>query len=169
MEAVIHRQYRAIRLGIPMGTAITVLHIGTQETAVAIGTGIEPEKVLVLAIGSQRTAAEYFFHAPPTPGEIENSIMPVEDEITRVREMIAGYATLVSADESIREIARIAGVTSQLSQDSVEQIFSLLVSHSLGRPASIAGVPGSPAFAATLLILREFMHHLKFASINVTD
>jgi len=169
MEAVIHRQYRAIRLGLPLGMPITVLRIGAQETAVAVGAGVEPEQVFVLAIGSQKTAAEYFFHAPPTPGEIENAIMPVEDEITRLRETIASYATLFSADESIREIALIAGVTSQLSLDRVEQIFSLLVSLSLGRPASIAGVPGSPAFAATLLILREFMHHLKFASINITD
>lgn len=53
---------------------ITVLHIGEQETAVATGAGAEPDKVLLLAIGTQSTAAEFFLHTPPTPGEIENAI-----------------------------------------------------------------------------------------------
>jgi exopolyphosphatase/pppGpp-phosphohydrolase len=168
METAIHQQYRAIRLGLPQGMPITLLHIGEQETAVAIGAGSEPEKILLLKIGSLSTSAKFFFHVPPTPGEIENAIMPVEDEITRVREMTAGYTTLVSADESIREIAHISNAAPQLSIENVEQIFSLLVSHSFGHPVSSAGVPDSAAFAATLLILREFMHHLKFTSINTS-
>jgi exopolyphosphatase/pppGpp-phosphohydrolase len=171
METDIRQRYRAIRPGFAEGTPITVLHLGEQETAVATGTGAEPGKVLLLAIGSQKTAAEFFLHTPPTPGEIENAIMQVEDEITRAREMIAGYSTLVTTDESIRAVAQIAGghagAAMQLPVDAIEQVFSLLVSHSLGRPASSAGIPGSPQFAATLLILREFMHHLKFSSINV--
>jgi exopolyphosphatase/pppGpp-phosphohydrolase len=172
MQAEIHRQYRAARRDLPTGVPVTVLHIGERETAVVIGTGAEPEKVLVLAIGSQKTAAEFFLNTPPTPEELENAIMQVEDEITRAREMIAGYPMLVSPDETIREIAQIAGgpagTSMHLSVDAVEQVFSLLAGHSPGRPASNAGIPGSPAFAATLLILREFMHHLKFSSISVT-
>ncbi len=172
METKIHQRYRAIRLLLPEGTPITVLHIGKQETAVATGTGTEPEMVMVLAIGSQSTAAEFFLHTPPTPGEIENAIMQVEDEVTRVREMVAGYPTLITTDESISEIAHLAsghaGSALLLSIEAVEQVFSLLAGHSLGRPASSAGIPASPAFAATLLILREFMHHLKFPSISIS-
>ena len=108
METKIHQRYRAIRLLLPESMPITVLHIGEQETAIATGTGAEPEMVMVLAIGSHSTAAEFFLHTPPTPGEIENAIMQVEDEITRVREMIAGFPTLITMDESIREIAHIA-------------------------------------------------------------
>jgi exopolyphosphatase/pppGpp-phosphohydrolase len=173
MQIAIHQQYRTIRLVLPAGTPITVLHIGEQETAVVTGAGAEPEKCMLLEIGSRKTAADFFLHTPPSPGEIENAIMQVEDEITRVREMIAGYAMLVTMDASIREIALIAGIHAgpamQLPVDDVEQAFSLLASYSLGRPASISGIPGDPAFAATLLILREFMHHLKFTSISVRD
>lgn len=172
METEIYQRYRAIRLGLPEGTPITVLHIGEQETAVATGVGTEPEKVLMLAIGSKRTATEFFLHTPPMPGEIENAIQQVEDEVTRAREMIAGYSTLVTSDVSIGEIAHIAGghagLAMQLPIDAVEQAFALLASHSLGRPASSAGIPGSTTFAANLLILRELMHHLKFLSIRVT-
>lgn len=85
--------------------------------------------------------------------------------------MIADHLTLVTTDTSIREIAHIAsghaGLELLLSIDDVERVFALLASHSLGRPASSAGIPGSLAFAATLLILREFMHHLRFSSISV--
>lgn len=74
METETHQHYRAVRQGLPAGTPITMLHIGEQETVVATGAGAEPEKVLLLAIGSQRTAADFFLHTPPTPGEIENAI-----------------------------------------------------------------------------------------------
>jgi exopolyphosphatase/pppGpp-phosphohydrolase len=173
METEIHQQYRAIRRRIPEGTPITVLHIGEQETTVATGTGAVPEKVLTLVVGSLRTAAEFFLHTPPTPVELENAIMPVEDEITRAREMIAGYATLITTDECIREIAHIAsghaGASMQMSLDAVEQVFSLLAGYAQGRPAASAGIPGNTTFAATLLILREFMHHLKFPSISISE
>ena len=171
MQTAIHQQYGTIRLLLAANLPITVLHIGEQETDVAAGTGAEPENVLLLAMGSRKTAADFFLHTPPSPGEIENAIMQVEDEITRVREMMAGYAMLVTTDASVREIALIAGIQAgsamHLPVDGVEQVFSLLAGYSLGRPASISGIPGDPAFAATLLILREFMHHLKFASISV--
>jgi len=171
MNTEIHRRYRAIRRNLPFATPVTLLLIGEQETTVATGAGAEAEHILILAIGSQSTATEFFGHAPPTPGEIENAIVKVEDEITLAREMIIGYPTLVTSDISIREIAQIAydekGSTLQISIEEVEQAFELLARHAQGRPASISGIPDSPAFAASLLILREFMHHLKFTSINV--
>jgi exopolyphosphatase/pppGpp-phosphohydrolase len=170
MKTEMHRRHLATRLGMPADAPITLLHIGEHETAVATAA---PAQVLLLAIGSQRTAAEFFVHVPPTPGEIENAIQHVEDEVSRAREMIAGHPVLVTSDASIREIAYVAGgrVASEatLSIDEVERVFSLLASHSQGRPPSSAGIPGSTEFAATLLILREFMHHLGFASVSVVD
>ena len=172
MQTEIIRQYRAARLGFPAATPIAVLHIGEQETVIVTGAGSKPDSVLKLAIGSHKTAAEFFMHMPPSPREIENAIMQVEDEITRAREMIAGYSTLVTSDPYTREIVHVAsghaGSAMQLTIDAVEQVFSLLASHSLGRPASSAGISADPAFAATLLILREFMHHLRFLAIHVT-
>jgi exopolyphosphatase/pppGpp-phosphohydrolase len=173
MNTEIYRRYRATRQNLQSATPVTLLHIGEQETAVATGAGVEAEQILILPIGSGRTAAEFFIHTPPTPGEIENAIVKVEDEITRAREMIVGYPTLVTSDTSVREIAQIANgqkwSTQQISIEAVEQVFELLARHSQGRPASIAGIPDSLAFAASLLILREFMHHLKFTSIRVAE
>lgn len=172
MENDIRLRYGRARTGVHDGTAITVLHIGKEQTAVATGTMTEPDVVLVLAIGSRRTAADFFKHTPPTPGELENAIVTVEDEVTRLRQITAIASRLVTSDATIREIALVAGIPGQseliLTLDAVERTFELLAALALGRPASSAGIPANAAFAATLLILREFMHHLQFSSITVT-
>jgi hypothetical protein len=102
---------------------------------------------------------------------METAIMAVEDEVIRAGKLLTGHPTLFTRDASIRELALIAGVSDQsemvLSLEAVEQTFDLLASLVLGRPASSAGIPTHPEFAATLLILREFMHHLKFDSICI--
>jgi len=171
METEIRQRYQAIRQILQEGVSVTVLHIGEKMSAVATGSGAEPEKIMLLAIGSHKTAADFFLHTPPTPGEIENAIMQVEDEIARTREMIAGYSTLVTSDVSILKIAHIVGAKAgsalQLPVDDVERVFSMLARLSQGAPAASAGIPPSPTFAATLLILREFMHHLGFALVSV--
>ncbi len=171
MENDIRLRYGRARLGIPDGTAITLLHIGEEQTAVATGTGTEADTVLVLAIGSKKTTADFFKHSPPTPGELENAIMVVEDEVSRLRTTTANAPALFAVGPDIREIALAAGVPNQpvmiLALDAVEQSFDRLAALTLGRPASRAGIPAGATFAATLLILREFMHHLQFASVSV--
>ena len=76
-----------------------------------------------------------------------------------------------TTDVAIREIACLAGVAGNaeqtLSLDAMERTFERLAQVTLGKPALQEGIPTSPAFVATLLILREFMHHLRFSSITV--
>jgi exopolyphosphatase/pppGpp-phosphohydrolase len=171
MENDIQVQYKVTRLGVSTGMPISVLHIGEEQTTAAFGTDAESEAVLVLSIGSNKTAVDFFKHTPPTPGEMETAIMVVEDEVTRAGKLLKGHPTLFTRDVSVRELALIARVFDQpemvLSLETVERTFDLLASLVLGRPASSAGIPTHPAFAATLLILREFMHHLKFESIFI--
>lgn len=147
------------------------LHIGAEQTSVAIDTDGEAAEVMLLVIGRSRTAAEFFKHSPPTEAELEGAIMWVEDEVTRARTLVAGHTGLTTTDAAVGDIARIAGLPSQaemlLSVEAVERLFDLLAAWSLGRPALRSGIPTDPAFAATLLILREFLHHLHFGSIQV--
>lgn len=125
---------------------------------------------MTLPIGSVKTA-KYFKHNPPSEMEMENAITIVEDELFRIRHLIAKGATLSTTDASVRTIARIAGVPEQhnltLTRDLVEQTFNRLVAIVQGRPASLDSIPTTAEFSATLLILREFMHHLNFESIDV--
>ncbi|WP_114974062.1 alpha/beta hydrolase-fold protein [Rhodoferax ferrireducens] len=152
-------------------TPITRLHIGTDQTTVATANGTQGGAPLTLALGAQKTAADFFKHAPPTPLEMEDAIMAVEDEVSRARTWIAQGSVLYTTDPVVREIALMAGVTEQpeltLSVEAVEETFQRLAAVTLGRPASSEAMPTDAAFAATLLILREFMHHLQFASITV--
>ena len=159
-------RYEAIRLGIPDGASITVLHIGEQQTYVAAGTGAQPGAVFKLPVGSRKTAAEYFHHDPPTPGEIENAIVAVEDAVASARTMIPVGCRLFTTDEAIRNIAIISGIPDGaeliLARDAMEQTFERFAGVILGKPNPREEIPSGAAFAATLLILREFMHHLQF-------
>lgn len=143
------------------------LHIGSAETSVAA----THSSSITLQLGTQRTAAAFFRNAPPTPAELENAIMAVEDEVTRARALVAGQAELWTTDDAIRQIALLYGAPDapemEMSIEAVERMFDLLAAQVQGRPSASAGIPSDTGFAATLLILREFMHHLQFAAIRI--
>lgn len=147
-----------------------MLHIGAQQTVILTGTSADHQG-LPLAMGSVRTAEDCFSHSPPSPGELEAAIMVVEDELSRVPAIAATQAIVVAPAAFIDAIGRSAGLADRavrvLSLDQVERLFDLLAALSMGRPAASAGIPADPEFAATLLILRESMHHLKFESVRL--
>lgn len=148
------------------GSSTVFLHIGKEATQVTVDGVLHP-----LALGSTLISLGYFRHQPPTPDEMETAIMVVEDEVTRLRHDITPHARLHSEDNAIRAIARLAGIAEDeemhLSLDAVERTFDRLALVINGRPATFEGFPDDNDFAATLLILREFMHHLQFAEIVV--
>lgn len=172
-ESTLRKGYDALQAQLAPGTAITLLELGAQHTGVISGSGHAPATALVLAIGSQHTAHAFFRHAVPTPLELETAITTVEDEVTRARTILAPNSRLYSADALVRQIALLAGVppaaTLHLTLEAVEQTFNRLAALSLGRPATQDTLPPDAAFAAALLILREFMHHLQFTSITVVE
>lgn len=161
----------SVRSGLRGERPLTRLHIGDQQTVVVSEHGNSPESTIALAIGSEITSTAFFRHQPPTPLELENAIVTVEDEIARARSMVIDNSVLVTRDSALRAIALIAGLPDQpvltLSIDLVEKTFDRLAAVSLGRPAAHEGLPNNVAFAATLLILREFMHHMNFAALTI--
>ncbi len=171
-DIAIRKRYASIRLGIPEEISATVLHIGAEQTWIATGSSSEPAAMLELAIGSSKTASEHFKHTPPTPADLENAILTIEDEITRARTMTNGNSTVFTTDELVREIALVAGLPDQLelllSRDAVERTFERLAALTLGQLPAQECFPRSNAFAASALILREFMHHLQFLTITIT-
>jgi len=154
-----------------MTSSTVALHIGSEQTDITVHQENGDVAALRLTLGSQLTSLGYFRHTPPTPDEMENAIMAVEDEIMRVRHDIPSNGKLTSTDNDIRAIARLAGVAEneemRLSVDAVEHMFDRLALVISGRPASFEGIPDGNDFAATLLILREFMPHLQFGEIVV--
>lgn len=169
-EALVAR-YREVRAVAPDGGQIAVLHVGPDETGVAVGASVAPAATIILGIGSRKTANDHFRHSPPSPGELELGIMVVEDEVTRVLSILGGGAELFTTDAAVRAIAPLLGQASDghivLTVEQVESAFERLAAVSLGRPAAREGIPEDNEFAATLLIVREFMHHLGFSRITI--
>jgi hypothetical protein len=170
MKNALHLNYDRMRRSASPEAPIVLLHIGEDETVVASGTAAEPDQLLVLAIGASRTSNDFFKHNPPLPLEIENAIMVIEDEVTRVRTVMPNQAQLCSVDDRIHDMANLLGnadaLVRTLSLEQVEDLFNQLAARSEGRPATQVNIPDDLPFAATLLILCEFMHHLHFDTLQ---
>lgn len=152
--------------------AVTILQIHTDFSIIACGQQETPEKIWLLEIGSIKTAQEFFRHNPPTPGEVEEAIQTVEDEVMTLSQLLSEGSALYTVDEAIRQIAHQKdniGNTSDITllRQDMEQIFTRLAAIISGRPASSDNLPTDNMFAATLLILREVMFHLKFTEIKI--
>jgi hypothetical protein len=75
-----------------------------------------------------------------------------------------GSATLMTDHSLVRGLAQ---TEASLSLEWVEMLFQRLASGALGDPSALKGLPAGRESAATLLILRELMHHLKFNEVVV--
>jgi hypothetical protein len=132
-----------------------LLHVGAERTTIADAT---------LALGWHSVARDHFKHDPPSPLDLENAIAAVEDELGRAHKGIAKGAVLLTHDAAVGQIAVATGVSPgaemTLARDAVERAFERLASRA-------PGLPAGGEFAATLLILRELMHHLDFATILI--
>ena len=165
--------YRTIRQENPAADSITTLHIVDNYTLIAQGTdNLKPEKLWLLDIGTEKSAHKFFKHNPPTPGEVENAIAIVEDEVMPLHKLLDPTSILYSSDKRIHQIATQTISSEQknrviLSRSDMENIFNRLAAIISGRPASTDTLPTDNSFAATLLILREVMHHLGFKEIVI--
>lgn len=150
--------------GGPQATpSTTLLHIGEEELVVLEGLGDKPETVRRLDLGGARIAREFFRHDPPTSHEIERAIDFTEDELMRLGKPAGVATSLFSTAHALRPWAALSGPT--ITIEMVEQWFQRLASASLGQPGAMQGMPSGREAAATLLLLREFMHHRGHASI----
>jgi exopolyphosphatase/pppGpp-phosphohydrolase len=149
----------------------TVLHIGREQSWILQGANQQPGLVICLELGSQRLAREHFRRDPPSPAELEAAIMVVEDEVMPVAKKLLAGSSLFTSDTGIADIASVATgsdeATTTLDLQTVERVFNRLANLSLGRPRSQGNLPAEGPFAANLLILREFMHHLRFERITI--
>lgn len=163
--------YATLQAGPLAGQAVTTLRIGGSHTTLASGDGTAEPALRSLNIGSRVTAATCFSQSPPTGAELEGAIALVEDAVMPARDMLAAGSTLYTADAGIRQIAIAAGLEAQpemqLTLDDVERTFGQLAAVAEGRPPAEDDWSLDPAFAATLLILRESMQHLAFGHIVI--
>lgn len=147
----------ARRAGAAVNAQITLLDIGEEHAVVLSGPGDKPVSAHQLDLGSARIARDYFHHDPPTSREIERAIDFAEDEIMRLGKPEDAASTLWSTSAALQTWAAVAGASMPI--EAVEQWFQQLASVALGQPGAMQGLPLGREAAATLLVLREFMHH----------
>lgn len=154
-----------------LGGDITALEFGAAESAVVAGNGAEPSRAIPIQLGVSALARRYF--NAPRLGEaaIEAAITEVEDRVMPLRSQLELGSRHVTRDRGVRAVAGVLGPVTEpwvaLSTDAVEQLFNRWVSIALGRPATQDALPTSGEFAATLLVLREWLHHLSCTEITV--
>ncbi|MDP4238477.1 MAG: hypothetical protein Q8904_03280 [Bacteroidota bacterium] len=150
-----------------------MLHVDDEYSFIAHGTDSTGLNSLwVFDIGSEKTARDFFIHNPPTPAEVENAIQVVEDEVMPLHKLITTGSSLYTLDAGIRETAQLTVFAEHeqkiiLERADMEQLFNRLAAIITGRPASQDIIPTTNSFAATLLVLREVMHHLGFLDIGI--
>jgi exopolyphosphatase/pppGpp-phosphohydrolase len=146
----------------------TRLDICDQKTCVGVRSNELDEVRLALLPGAQQLADATFHHQPPRPVELESAIDEVEDRLAAIADVVPTASALVLLGPLARQLAQVVGGAEggglTLSIETVEGLFQRLASESLGNPAARRGLPSGNGFVAGVLILREFMHHLRFDS-----
>jgi phospholipase/carboxylesterase len=150
------------RLNEPVARS-TWLNFGDEELVVLERTGAQLGAERRLDLGTARIARDFFRHDPPTAQEIERAIDVTEDAIMRLGRPAGVRTPLLSTSPALRPWAALSGA--MMTIELVEQWFQRLASASLGQPAAMQGLPSGSEAAATLLLLREFLHHRGHASI----
>jgi len=151
---------------------VTVLCIGAVQTVVAAGRFNEPPVVFRIPIGHDGPGWLAFGNDTPTPLALEHAIAEVEDAIMPLARHLPRPSTLVGVGGAVRTVVqaatpRASGV--DLSIQDLEALFEQMAAVSQGRPSASSGVPAGAPFAATLLILRETMHHLGFDALSMAS
>jgi tRNA U34 5-methylaminomethyl-2-thiouridine-forming methyltransferase MnmC len=146
--------------------AATVLQLDARQTRLRADP--HAPDVLALALGRDDVAA--IFHSPLTAADIERAIERVEDAIGHPKVEIA-RALKVRGDETLRRLAEAAGLTGgpdlSLTTEAVEALFTRLARQAAGAVPVADRLPEDARFAATLVLLRELMHHLRVSTLSI--
>ena len=103
--------------------------------------------------------------------KMRKAIEVIEDQVMPLAKLLAAGSELFTSNESIASMLRTAKdepkAAAAFSLVAVESIFDDLVAISSGRPRILESLPSDNATMATVLILREFLHHLQFERIGI--
>ncbi|WP_374510717.1 hypothetical protein [Niveibacterium sp.] len=169
-EADMIRAYQQARSIDAADAALVLLCIGETASVLVSGEAGASPGVRILPFGAGAIASPPFSHDPPTPFELENAIAVIEDELMPLPKTLPSPAALVVAGEPVRPLVQLIGgreSASSVTREAVENLFQELATISASGHAGSSGMPTARHFAGMLLILREFMHHLGFATANL--
>ncbi|WP_429165067.1 hypothetical protein [Aeromonas rivipollensis] len=148
------------------GSSTLLLSLGDRESRVRLTEEDGVSREFVLALGLDAMTPGPFRRDPPTPLELEQAIMVVEDVLMPLAARIPPHP-LVQLHSPV-PLAEALGSRVQ-SRESIERLFGQLVAMVEGDPLASAQLPRDRRVTAALLILREWMHHLDAGSVALVD
>ncbi len=130
-----------------------------------------------LPLGYDSLAARYLRHTPPTEGDVENTIMVVEDAVmplTQLWPTPSASASLVCTGMAMPALAALLPAEPSptanapltlYSTHALEDLFNQFANVAMGGPSSQWALSNEDA--AFLTMLRECMHHWGFQTLAV--
>lgn len=144
------------------------LHLRDDRIALEVPSDGSPT---LLEAGSLHGILDCLRHEPATAAELEAAIAVIEDQLMPAVRQLPPHRRLATSAPEVRRIAEAAGLGNlpnlRLTIETVESLFRNLADMAYGAPAARLGMPSDRAFAATLLLLRELLHHGGFDSVMI--
>lgn len=130
-----------------------------------------PDIEIRMPIGAKRLSGFQFRHEPALAAELEFGIEIVEEIIMPERKKLIGEIALTSSNSVIQHIPSLTAIPSTqegcISVEQVEDVFNQLADIVNGSPAAGKAILYSAEFTATLLIVRELLHHWNIHQIRL--
>ena len=151
---------------------IAVLHLGEDALAAAWAMQGQAVHVSSVSLGLQTLADRYLSAECVSPLKVEQAIAEIEDTVMPWHKQLNDTVQLFTEDTVVAELAHWAGMPSDarswlFTTEMVEALFNRWVARIQGRPFSQDPLPVAGKLAAALLVLREWLHHLRFEHITV--
>lgn len=124
-----------------------------------------------MQIGHALMEPLFFKNSTLQAAGLERAIEWTEDRIQAAHIEVPQNAQLFTHDADLWALAQASGVVQAthpvLHVDAVEQTFSRLVMQSMGQASPQEALPATARFFATVVFVRELMHHLHFPQIQL--
>ncbi len=124
-------------------------------------------------VGHAALTARFFDGDAINPARLEQAIEWTEDRIQAAQVHLQKGSQLYTVEDDLRTLALASGVSPSndmvLHVDAVEGTFSRLVMQAFGQAPQQEALPHTARFFATVVFIRELMHHLHFPQIHVVD
>ena len=151
------------------GTPVCVLQIDADATHLYHGHVGEEARHQSLPIGSQQLGRGPLRRTPPSPLELEQAIAEVEDRIMPLARQSLAPSRLLLLAPALAPLAAVSQGPAPLPREQIERYFQQLAAQAEGDPGATSLFAPTPEFAAALLIVREWMHHLGFEQLEFAD
>ncbi|QDQ87123.1 hypothetical protein FMZ60_05675 [Alcaligenaceae bacterium SJ-26] len=150
--------------------ADALLHVGVEQSIIVTGKGAALESFVLVGAGADALARRWR-GGWPDAGRMEQAIADVEDSIMATPAKPAGGGILLYHGSCAAQMLAMTGLstedqqTAAIPREHIELWFGDLAAAIEGSVTARRGLPEDGQFAATLLVMRECMHHLDYGTL----